>query len=221
MKKKLIAVLLAGALAFALAVPALAALETEFTATTALTNAGTVSVTVPASSGDLFINVPGAPYTVADTTAGSYSIKGGDAIAKRVFSSPGVIVNTGETPLAVTVTVTSTPSANVEFAATASGDDKIAIVDPKLAVGAAAVSGTTVTPTWTGAQEIGLTAGACTDASVTAQLPKAGKDNMGASVPGALVYRVTGDLDFGADVSTWGASDTLTMKVVFTLTPAS
>lgn len=219
MKKKLLAVLCAGALALALAVPAFAALQTEFTSTTTMTGAGTVSVTVPASTGKLYINTDGSPYQIGDNTAGDYTIKGGDAITKRVFSTPGLLVNTGDSNLTVKVSMTATPDGVVELGSTASDGDHIA-VSGNLTIGTAAVSGTTVTPTWTGGQDIAIAA-TVPETAVTAPLPKASKDNLGASVPGALVYRLTGDLDFGADVSTWGTSDSLAVKVVFTLTPAS
>lgn len=221
-KKKLLAVLCAGALALALAVPAFAALETEFTATTTIPDtAGTISVTVPATSGKLYINKDGAPYDLKDATVGAYKVKGG-AVTDGFFSDPGLLVNTGETELDVKVSMTATPVGNVKLAASAS-DGEIALAG-KLYVAECTVDGAIVTADWDGATDIAIAA--TVPATAAGTLPGADTEDDGfggsTTVNGFLAYRLAGDLDIAEDYTDdIGGGDTLSVKVVFTLSPAA
>lgn len=218
MKKKLLASICAGALTLALAVPALAAMETEFNATTTIPDGtGTVSVTVPAENGSLYISLDGAPYALKDATVGDYSVKG-DTVTDGFFSDTGLIVNKSETELDVKVAMTATTGGNVTLTGTA-GSGKLDLAG-SLYVAEVEVDGTTVTPDWDNAEDITIAATVAATAAGT--LPAAVTDDMGTTTNGILAYRLAGDVDVADDYSDdFAGSDSLAVTVVFTLTPAT
>lgn len=224
MKKKLLAILCASALVLALAIPALA-LETEFEATITIPDeAGTVSVQVPAEDGSIYINLDGAPYDLANATVGDYSVVG-DTVTDAFFSTPGLLVNTSQTALDVKVAITATPAGNVKLASTASAGELA--LDGDLTIAPATANGTKVTVDWTSASAKTIDIEASASDKDGGKLPEAKENSSGDLVNGLLAYRLSGSVDKAADYNAetgWAegtGQDGLTVKIVFTLTPAT
>lgn len=228
--KKILTGACAGALALTLALPAFADLKTEYTATTTIPDTvGDISVTVPATTGSLYINVDGAPYELKDATVGAYKVAG-STVTDTFFTDPGLLVNTGDSALTVKVSLTSHVTGTTEFAATtAAGTSTNNILAGSLYVATATMDASKkATAAWDTAQDIAIpdaTAsndGTAADQAVTAQLPAAQEVQDPATftnvtVPGCLAYRLAGDTKLLA--AGWGTSEA-TVTVVFTLTPA-
>lgn len=131
--KKLLAVLCACALVFALAIPVFAADDDPINNPTntdfeGKTPSATVSVQVLAGVKELYVNPYGLPYTLPNgtataqdtdgstTTSTTYTIKE-ETTTDGWFSTTAVIRNTGNTPLDVKVTMTTKEHGNVRVVA--------------------------------------------------------------------------------------------------------
>lgn len=228
--KKALSGLCAGALALSLSIPAFADLGTTYTADNDIDGAdiGTVSVTTPVTTGSLYINETGAPYALKDdtTSVSGMTIKGTTA-TEGFFTTPAMLVNTGDSALKVSVTVTS-KATNLVIASTVTGSESTNTIAGNLEVKSVTPSGTNLTVDWTNAETLAIptatdtdgsgTAGTAATKTFTAPLPAAGKDDMDRTVNGYLAYRLAGDIKLGA--AGWNDSD-VEVKVVFTLEPAT
>lgn len=231
MKKKLLASICAGALAVALAVPALAALDTTFTATDADIDIGTISVAVKSSGTNLYLNGDGAPYDLNDATITDgdteVTIKG-STITDTFFTDTGAILNYGEGKLTVTVTMTADADGEAEFAATQTGGTNHTL-NGKLYVATTSASGYTMTADWENAQQIGIpaasggTPASDSGTAITAKLPgmTEGTDPETydpIDIPGCFAFRLSGEYTPGSGA--WdGSSDSASVKLVFTFEP--
>lgn len=246
--QKILAGICTGALALSLSIPAFAAGVTNDTETTfsgSTLSGGTVAVTVPTATGTnkLYVNPYGMPYTLTD---GTFQIApapsdGGSATNGTIkettttagfFSNTAVIKNESTAKLKVSVTMTTTEAGAVKVVATDPTGTPPAdnTLFGNFEIANATLTGTTLTPNWTGAKQVVIpagsgtasTAGTSTTTDTQFSIPAATSTmNQGVTTITAsyAVFRLTGKAFIGSTNNSWDDADLATVVVAFSFEP--